>query len=200
MMNDSAQNKSPLKGRLVLLLLFGIFFLPVAGALFLNVKFPHWLPFGRTNHGTLITPVERFDVSGLERVDGGPLDPGFIAGKWTLVHVERGACLADCDRVLYVMRQARRAMGKDMDRVQRLMVAAAGQASAVSEKLQAHDAALDVAVADAAWFESARPAKERAVIYLVDPEGRLVMWYGRDLEPGGLIDDLQRLLRISKIG
>jgi cytochrome oxidase Cu insertion factor (SCO1/SenC/PrrC family) len=39
-----------------------------------------------------------------------------------------------------------------------------------------------------------------AEIFLVDPQGYLIMWYPRDANPSGLIKDLERLLRISKIG
>ena len=43
------------------------------------------------------------------------------------------------------------------------------------------------------------PLLERR-LYLVDPLGNLMMSYPADAEPGGIIKDLKRLLRYSRIG
>jgi len=37
-------------------------------------------------------------------------------------------------------------------------------------------------------------------IYLVDPLGNLLMRYPTTVKPGGMLKDLKRLLRLSKIG
>jgi len=37
-------------------------------------------------------------------------------------------------------------------------------------------------------------------IYVIDPLGNLVLRYARDADPAGIIKDLARLLKISRIG
>jgi hypothetical protein len=37
-------------------------------------------------------------------------------------------------------------------------------------------------------------------IYLIDPLGNLLMRYGSDANPKGMLEDLERLLKYSKIG
>ncbi len=199
-MTEAPTRKSPLKAQLVLVALFAFFFLPILFAWTLNVELPRWLPFGKTNHGQLIEPAKRFEVSTLTAVDGAPVDETLIRGKWTLVYIEPSACLAECDQAVYRMRQSRYAMGKDMERVQRLVVAPRPVAKEAAERLLAYDPALTVIAAEREWIVRPRPALGQAEIYIVDPQGYLIMWYRADADPAGLIKDLKRLLRISKIG
>ncbi len=91
-------------------------------------------------------------------------------------------------------------MGKDMDRVQRLVVVPRPLARDAAERLLAFDPALKVVAAAPERIESLLPATDQAEIYIVDPRGYVVMWYRADADPAGLIKDLKRLLRISKIG
>ena len=57
-------------------------------------------------------------------------------------------------------------------------------------------------VADGGWLApfSFPDAHPEPGIYLVDPQGYLMMRYPRDAERGGMLNDLERLLKISKIG
>jgi cytochrome oxidase Cu insertion factor (SCO1/SenC/PrrC family) len=197
---EAQAQRSPLKAKLVLVALFAVFFLPIFLAWGLNVELPRWFPFGKTNHGRLIEPAERFDASALTGVDGEPVDEGLLRGKWTLVYIEPSECLAECDQAVYRMRQSRYAMGKDMDRVQRLVVAPRPLAKAAAEKLLIYDPALKVVAAGPEWIRRRRLAEGQAEIYVIDPQGYLMMWYRTDDDPAGLIKDLKRLLRISKIG
>lgn len=199
-MTESPAPRPSLKGQLVLVALFAVFFLPISLAWLLNVELPHWLPFGRTNHGQLIEPAERFEASALTSVDGEPVDGALLAGKWTLVYIALSECSAECDQAVYRMRQSRYAMGKDMDRVQPLVIAPKRLAKAAASKLLAHDPALKVVAAGPEWMRRPRPAMGRAELYIVDPQGYLMMWYRAEDDPAGMIKDLKRLLRISKIG
>lgn len=199
-MTEEKKPASPLKGRLTLLALFAVFFLPIVVALALNLELPHWLPFGQSNHGQLVTPAERIETATLTATDGSPVVDTLLEGRWTLLYVAQSACLEACDRAVYRMRQSRYAMGKDMDRVQRLVIASAAAAKDAADKLLAFDPTLTVVAAAPVWFESLRPGSREAEIFIVDPQGYLVMWYRPDDDPSGLIKDLKRLLKVSKIG
>ena len=199
-MPEAPQASTVLKGRLLLLALFAVFFLPIFIAFALNVELPGWLPFGKTNYGNLVQPASQLEVSGLRRIDDAPDPAGLLQGTWSLLYIESAACLEACDKAVYRMRQSRHAMGKDMDRIQRLVVAPAGHAAETAARLRASDPAIMVLAAHRDWLERPRPGKGEAEIYIVDPQGYLIMWYRADADPGGLIKDLKRLLKISKIG
>jgi hypothetical protein len=98
------------------------------------------------------------------------------------------------------MRQARFALGEDMQRIQRLMVSPVDAAKGLQKKLEGLDEALLIVSADAAWMERFKTGGGAAELFLVDPQGYLIIWYPQDADPSGLIKDLERLLRISKIG
>src|SRR5205085_12512850 len=98
----------------------------------------------------------------------GALAP--LKGKWVLVTADAAACSAACERKLYIVRQVRRAQGKDMDRIDRLWLLTDG-----GKPRRELVAALDgghIAAADAPLL-GALP--NVADIYLVDPLGNLMM-------------------------
>lgn len=186
--------------RILLVATFLIFLLPVVGAWLLNVFAPDWRPFGTLNHGTLVQPVRALSTSGLRHLDGTAFDPAYLAGRWTLVHLPDADCGEPCMHSLLRSFQIQQALGDDRDRLQLLLVVAASR-HAPAAKLPAGTA---VSLADAPWlatFSFADADHAPPVhIYLVDPQGYLMMRYAGDVDQRGLLADLKRLLKISKIG
>jgi hypothetical protein len=107
------------------------------------------------------------------------------------------------------VRQVRLAQGKNLDRVQRLML---WNTTGVSFEQQAE---LDRhfpgqllvplggqqprALLDAFALDGRDPwAAQR--VYLIDPLGNLMMYYEAADEPAGMIKDLERLLKYSGLG
>lgn len=188
--------------RLALIGLFTIFFAPILIAWWMNVHSDYWRPRATTNHGTLVVPTRPISVAGLIHPDGSAYDADFFKNGWTLVLVDPSVCADPCETQLIKMRQARLALGKDMERVQRLYAALTMlEPARVAELRRAHPG-LEIAVANQRWvspFEFDTLGKAHG-IYLVDPEGRLMMHYGENVGAEGMLKDLQRLLKISKIG
>lgn len=199
-MSSSALDKARDRGRWTLLGIFMLFFIPVMLAWLLNIETPAWLPSARTNHGDLIQPPLSFPLADLRTVDARPLPTQFLQGKWSLVSIQRTSCLADCDRTVYRSRQVRYALGKDMDRIQRVLVTALSNVRETAKKVQKYDGNVSVVAAEPEWFERASFVRAGVEIYLVDPQGYLILTYARTADPSGLISDLERLLKISKIG
>jgi cytochrome oxidase Cu insertion factor (SCO1/SenC/PrrC family) len=188
------------RARTLLIGAFLIFFLPIAAAWLLNVFAPDWRPFGTTNHGTLVQPVRSVTVASLRRPDGTEMATDYLSGRWTLVHLPDGVCGQSCTEALARSRQVQQALGDDMHRVQLLLVVArSGDAPSVEIPPE-----VSFAVANSDWlasfsFDDSTP--ERAPwIYLVDPQGYLMMRYPQDVDRRGLLADLERLLKISQIG
>ena len=137
-----------------------------------------WSPGQPSNYGELIpqTPVPALKD---------------LRGQWVLVTFDSGACDAQCETKLYYMRQVRRAQGKDMDRVERLWVLT--DAAKPRPDILPGIEGTRFATVSAEGF----PGNAREHIYLVDPQGNVMLRFPRDPDPARMIKDLQRLLKHS---
>lgn len=173
------------KGRLKLLLLAAFFVLPVVASFAI-----WWLdlaPGSASNYGTLLPPkpVALPPVAALK-------------GRWILVQIDGGACDAACERKHYLMRQARRAQGREMQRIERLWLLT-DEAKPRAELLAAIEGTVVAPLgASAAEFPAERSPRDH--VYLIDPLGNLMLRFPRDPDPMRVIKDLQRLLRASQFG
>jgi cytochrome oxidase Cu insertion factor (SCO1/SenC/PrrC family) len=188
------------RARSLLIGTFLVFFLPIVGAWLLNVLAPEWRPFGTVNHGTLVQPVRPVTAASLQYLDGATMDPGYLSGRWTLVHMRDGVCGQSCIEALARSLELQQALGEDMHRLQLLLVLT-GPVDARSADLPRGVA---LAVADSDWlasfsFVDTAPGQDPG-IYLVDPQGYLMMRYPQNVDQRSLLADLERLLKISKIG
>ena len=146
----------------------------------------HWSPGHAGNYGELIAP---------RTLSGPPFDA--LRGKWLLVSFDAAACDSYCERKLYIMRQVRRAQGKDMERIERLWLLT--DAAAPRPELLAAIEGTRLARPDAAFMKSF-PGSPPDHIYVVDPLGNLMMRFPRDPDPSKTIKDLQRLMKYSRFG
>jgi len=192
-----------------LLLLLAFFAAPVVLAWLAFYVFPEWRPAGTSNHGQLITPLRPLPAFQLETLSGEPIDETFMRGKWTLVYLAQGACAEPCVRQLYNLRQVRLAQGKNIDRVQRLMLweradLRPGQQAELVEHFPGQVIALMPGQAPAVLLETfvldEQDPMRAGRVYLVDPLGNLMMSYQPEDEPRGTIKDLERLLKYSGLG
>ena len=191
------------RARTLLVVTFLVFFLPVLGAWLLNVYAPGWRPFGTVNNGTLVQPARLVTAAGLWHVDATEIDPGYLSGRWTLVHIIDGACGRGCLEALVRSRQVQQALGDDVQRVQLLLVRA-GPANAQDAPPADIPSGITRALASRDWLASFSfadaPPGPGPGIYLVDPQGFLMMRYPGDVDRRGLLADLERLLKLSMIG
>lgn len=173
---------------LVLLALTVIFAAPLAGAWALYHA-TDGQPQGGLQHGELLLPLHRLEPLPLNTVDGKPFDNTIFHGRWTLLyHSEH--CAADCQQMLSLLQRVRLAQGQSMAQVQRVLVLAALPTDNETAPLVA--SAPDLYVASAS-----RWPLESGYVYLLDPQGNLVMRYPPGFEPRGLLKDLRRLLRLA---
>jgi cytochrome oxidase Cu insertion factor (SCO1/SenC/PrrC family) len=186
--------------RILLIGTFLVFFVPILAAWLLNVFAPGWRPFGTLNHGTLVEPVRQLSSTDLAHLDGRAMDPDYLSGRWTLVHLLDGDCAQLCVEALVRSYQVQQALGDDRQRVQLLLVVMAS----VDVETADRPPRVALAVANDVWlaeFSFAQTApRENLTIYLVDPQGYLMMRYAQDVDQRGMLADLERLLKISKIG
>jgi cytochrome oxidase Cu insertion factor (SCO1/SenC/PrrC family) len=196
--------------RRLLLGLAALFFAPLAVSFYLYYA-GDWRPGQRVNHGELIEPARPLPEAALplarvSDLHAGHTDAAFLRKKWTLLYWGPGSCPARCRTDLYNTRQVRLALNRDMDRVQRVFVAA-GPCCAWGYLDREHPDLITVqATEEAAPLKSLLPsyggidpaAADR--IYLIDPLGNLMMSYAPDAKPKGMLEDLKRLLGLSRVG
>lgn len=195
MENKDSIKRSNLQAWALVLLFFG----PLAVAVYLYYD-TDWRPGDSNNHGELIVPAVPLPAVELPVQGGGRTGPGFLRDNWSLVYVGRDGCGAPCREALYNGRQMRLALGRLMDRVDRvyLYVGAPPEAEFIAAE---HP---DMVVADASGPEAAgllgALAGQPEGYWLVDPLGNAMMRYPADQAPRGMMDDIKRLLRLSRIG
>ena len=193
-----------------LALLAALFLLPIVIA-FLTYYGTAWRPAGRVNHGYLFTPARPLPAIALarvpfEEVPAGGKDRPALRGEWSLVYAGDGRCEAACRQALYVMRQTRLALGTNMTRLEPVFLVT-GNCCARSFLASEHPGLLVLDASGPAAEPLLRELGARGpgtaesyTMYIVDPLGNLVMSYDARTDLRGLLEDLQKLLRLSHIG
>ncbi len=206
-MTTARDERAVRRGRRQLLLLAALFFVPLAVAFWLYYGPTGWRPAGGSNKGDLIDPARPVLAVALQSPDGGTIDPDVLRGKWTMLYVGDGACDARCRGALYLTRQSRVALNKDMDRVQRVFLVT-GRCCDHEFLRQEHpdlvlglvEDAVSAAVLEPFPAYGGVPAAAAGRIYVVDPLGNLLLSYARDAPDKALLTDVKKLLRLSHIG
>ncbi|MDF3021672.1 MAG: hypothetical protein K0Q92_2975 [Steroidobacteraceae bacterium] len=189
------------RGRRNFLLLAAMFLVPVF-VVFAMYYGGLWSPSGSSAKGELVHPAQPLEFSGLRQSDGSAAGIDLFQGKWSLIYVGDGACDSECRTALTYGRQTRLAVGKDMDRVQRVFLTTGnccdrGYLDAEQPGLVTLDASSEDARALLAQF----PGERRVSLYIVDPLGNLMMRHdARQVINKDLLSDLKKLLKLSHIG
>jgi hypothetical protein len=178
-----------------------VFAAPLLLAILLYSR-PDLIQLGTKNNGSLITPARPLDALSIS-IAGQPQDKSLLEGKWTWTSFIEGPCGPDCAEQLYKSRQVRLALGKDMDKGQRLLVQLGNPVELEPRLLEAHpDLIIASSENDAEWlkqFHLEDSSIETANIYLIDPLGNLMMYYPPGIEGPKILKDIQRLVRVSWI-
>jgi hypothetical protein len=196
------------RGRRQLLLIAAIFFVPLAVAFWLYYGPADWRPAGGTNKGDLIDPAVPLPAAALTYADGTPVSADFLAGKWTMLYVGDGACDERCRKALYVSRQSRIALNKDIGRTQRIFLVTGNCCNQAYLDAEHPDMTFVLPVDDTASRElldalpiiDGVPPATAGRLYVVDPLGNAVLSYSAAAPDKALLTDIRKLLRLSHIG
>ena len=189
------------RGRRIFLLIAALFLLPVIvvfGLYYGGV----WRPAGSSAKGELIEPARPLELAGLRHADGKPAGIEAFQGKWTLIYIGDGACDESCRTALTYGRQTRLAVGKDMDRVQRLFMATGNCCDRnYLDTEQPGLVTLDVSSPEAQALLAQFPGERANTLFIVDPLGNLMMRHdASQVINKDLLGDLKKLLKLSHIG
>jgi cytochrome oxidase Cu insertion factor (SCO1/SenC/PrrC family) len=207
-MNTPIADTQRRRGRRQLLFLASLFFVPLLVAFWLYYGGSGWRPAGGANKGDLINPAVPLPAVVLVKPDGTRTPADFLRGKWTIAYLGDGACDERCRKALYLSRQSRIALNKDMARVQRVFLATgprvdtqflAAEHGDLLVVLAGEDADSKLLLAKFPVFDGVAPAAAGR-LYLIDPLGNLVLSYSAAAPDKALLTDVKKLLRLSHIG
>lgn len=156
---------------------------------------------GTSNRGTLVSPPLALTELEMRVELAGVPDYTALPPMWSLLVVIDGACDDACRQHLYQTRQVRIALGKETNRVRRLLLVGAERIElGLREWLQReHD---DLLILHAPADQVARLRAEvggvvQPAYFIVDPQGWLMMAYSSWQDPRDLLTDMKFLLKYS---
>ena len=182
------------KGRVQLLLIAVVFFGPLIGAAWLYYKGDSLQPDTRVNHGALLEPIVNLH-------DLTPESAILEHRAWLLLYPNDGNCNGGCRKALYTVRQSRLMLGKEMERVKRVFLHGAELPDTlfIAEEHKGLITLQDAALRSV--LDNKKPDTHAGGgFYLVDPHGNLVLYFSPDTDPRDMVDDIKRLLKLSRIG
>lgn len=178
--------------------LIAITILPIAAAYFAYYVVP---PAGRSNYGTLLQPQRPVPELPLANLDGTRFDLRQLAGKWIFVMVDDSDCDKPCTDKLLMMRQQRTMTGKDRDKIERVWLIPDQEPLSIAlmrEYEGTHFVRAPVQpLREFLVLPSADNARLQDHLWLVDPQGNLMLRWPKDPHVNGVKRDLARLLKVS---
>lgn len=174
-----------------------------------TITFLVWKPSVTNNYGELISPTVALPETKLTRIDavdanisiGSELIEKSLRGKWLMLTRDSGACEAACQKKLYAMRQARLSIGREQDRVVRVVLVDDDvvPGSALVAEFQS---TIWISAKALPWLAKlpSTEANLRNHIYGVDTLGNVFIRYNADPDIKRMMKDFQRVLKASQIG
>ena len=157
--------------------------------------------------GELIIPVRQFPSLSFTTLDGSIVTQEAFKGKWSFLTVGPSTCNAQCLDALVTIRQVRRAMAVDRQRIKRfIMLTDEDDLSQFKALVADEQHGLSVLLAAGATQKAFKKVLSPdgevldAGLYLIDPLGNLMMYYAPGIEGKKILKDIQRLFKVSKIG
>lgn len=185
--------------RIAFLAIFALFLLPLALAWLMHTGALRFEPERTDNLGRLVIPPVPLDWN-LARLDLPDRAPDGLEGAWVMLFPLAEPCDVSCLQRVRTLRQVWRAMGRRGERV-RLAVLSRAPAGSPGLALREIHPQLYLLQHPGAGFEDAlRRAADGArqpSVYLVDPQGNIMMTYAPEDDLNMLRKDLQKLLARS---
>ncbi len=159
------------------------------------------LPDGRTHKGNLLNPP--LTLSAFENPE---LTSDTLDDRWGILIVAGDQCDAVCRDVLFLTRQIHIALDRDTRRVQRHLLMPsldAGETKEFSAFLAEEHIGLKLIEGEMPAFTSepdSDMASDDVRVFLTDPMGNIMLWYGKEHNGKQMLNDLKKLLKVSRVG
>ncbi len=192
-MSDAVDPSLRNRNRMMLVTLVAAFLgtFALAGAL----RYSGWRPEGLRNKGELLEPPG--DLRGVvpQRIAGGDYRWQPEQRTWRVLVAPPVGCGAPCDRLAGDLDKVWQLMGKDADRVHVLWVGPPPPRASTIATLQPLSPSAPL-LAALPRHASAQIPSQGVPVYVVDPNGFVILRYAPGADPGDLRTDLARLLKL----
>lgn len=194
-MSNEPTNRLRNRNRMMLIAIFAMFFgsMLVAGLL----RFSGWRPAGSKNHGEMLDPPGDLRQVTPQRVDGKAYAWNPIARTWRIALAPPAACTTQCEQLAHDIDTVWQLFGKDADRVDVLWLCATTPCALPANAPR--PATLQLLQPNAA-LRAGLPRVDDAKgvpVYVIDPNGFVVLRYAPGADPAGLRADLAKLLKLK---
>ena len=180
------------RNRGLLILIVVVFFgsAIVAGAL----RFSGWRPEGMKNHGELLQPPGDLRAVTPRLADGGEYAWNPVERTWRILVAPPADCVEACVALSHDLDKVWRLFGHNADHVHILWVGTPPE-GALRNRVW-HVVEPQPALA-AAMPRNDEGSAAGAPVYVVDPNGFVILRYAPGFDPGHLRTDMARLLRLK---
>ena len=198
MMSMTEQNTTRPRGQLKLLAIIAVVVGPILAA-WLMVTLQIGIPQTQNNQSTLVEPA--LSISDWQL----PLEPVGYGAPWRLLVTAPAECDAACLTLVHEARQIHIATGREANRVEPVLALGQPASAQLAEQLHADYPQLQQLPLSATTYRNSlapHPGawQQGAQLWVIDPLGRVVLHREAGAPGKHLLDDLRRLLKLSKIG
>ncbi len=158
--------------------LIGIFFLPMMLAIILYSTRHHWELKSKTE-GELLTPSLTI-----------PLDLSNEPRLWRVIYITPNCVDANCELQLAKIESVHEATGKDFDRVSAMLITTTDEVN--PQFLEQFK--------QIPWKQLHSQTEIPMGLFIMDPNGYIILKYALDRPGVTILDDLRHLLKVSQIG
>ena len=188
-------------GRIKFLLIVFIFTVPFVISYYLSKDYHTGGELQTSNYGSFINPIVELSQSTFDDYRGENLNVDRHLTKWSLIYRMPKNCSQRCSDEIYLIRQVNIALGKDMNRLERVIVLNQTiSSSEVDDLVIKYPKAIVVKNNSSTFINEINKITDRYVLLLTDPLGNVILGYNEGFEGKKLLKDIKKLLKLSKIG
>ena len=188
-------------GRIKFLLIVFIFTVPFVISYYLSKDYHAGGELQTSNYGSFINPIVELSESTFDDYSGENLNVNQHLTKWSLIYRMPKNCSQICSDEIYLVSQVNIALGKDMNRLERVIVLNQTiPSSEVDDLVIKYPKAIVVKNNSSTFINEINKITDRYVLLLTDPLGNVILGYDEGFEGKKLLKDIKKLLKLSKIG
>ena len=199
-------NDTPKSNYTALWMMIFLFGLPYLAAYYFYFNRDEMSLGTQTNYGSIINPVRQLEDKPLTLINGSEFKLSSLQGKWLMFSVGSSECKDSCQDNLYKIRQIKTALAAEHKRVKKVFFLTDNTAMDSFNELLKDYPDMHVIIPSGNNYKdylSPLSVDGKAIedgIFVIDPLGNYMMSFPKDAEAKKILKDMERLLKVSKIG